>query len=96
MSYLAPSISEAVTWAFRGWDKVHSYQDANLLRGDRLVVKLELGLQVFEMNTEDINELGERLFVGTDAWKLVELARKQRSRLGLRHYGRKRRLVKSR
>ncbi len=91
MSYLSPSISEAVTWAFRGWDKVHTYQDADLARGDRLVVKLELGMQAFEQNPEDIDELGERLLRGTDSWKLVEMARKQRSRLGLRHYGRKRR-----
>jgi hypothetical protein len=91
-----PSISESVTWAFRGWDKVRTYQDSDLANGDRLVVKLELGFKAFEQNREDVDELGERLFTGTDSWKLVELVKKQRSRLGLRHYGRKRRLVKSR
>ena len=82
------SFHEVCRWAFRGWDKVETYIDADL---DVTHVRLTLNNDSFVTEGMDINELGNRLLSGTNAWKLVEMASQQKSRLGLRRYGKRRR-----
>ena len=80
------SFHSVCRWAFRGWDEVRSYRDKFT---DTIYVRLTLDARHVEAQSRDINELGSELFRGTDAWKLVEMARKQKTRLGLHRYGKR-------
>lgn len=72
---------------FRGWDRVSvAYDELKQQYMVRLALKAE-----WMVEDQDLESIQERLFRGTEAWRAVEMVKKQRKRLGLRHYGRKRR-----
>lgn len=85
---MSASFHNGLSVFFRGWSSVTSWKDSV---DDTVHVHLTLSRLALAWRSRDKAEVLNELFYGSEAWRATQLVEKQRTRLGLRHYGRKKR-----